>query len=210
MHLYRDILRVTHYHRRLPGKLAAVVFNPPLWAIAAYRLAHFLWCNEMVLLPRLLQTLGRIVSGIEIDPSAEIGPGLLIVHGHGVVIEGGTVIGRDATIYQGVGIGERFSSTSPDGVPIIGEETTIYAGAKVLGPVNIGHRCRIGANAVVTRSFLNDTTIAGVPARAIGKYTPPSCTGSDGTVTLVERLRRRRSRAAEACCCVAVGEERPA
>jgi len=202
MRFCQDILRVTQSHKRLPGKLTAVLLNPPLWAVACHRLAHFLWRNEMILLPRLLQVCGRIASGVDIDPSAEIAPGLLIVHGHGIVVEAGTVIGRDATIYQGVGIGERFSSTSPTGVPIIGDESTIYAGAKLLGPVNIGHRCRIGANSVVTRSFPSDTTIAGIPARAIGKLGPPSSTEYQGDLTLLQPLRRKRAATAEACCCV--------
>jgi len=168
--------------------MAAVVFNPPLWAIACYRLGHLLWRNGVFLVPRLLSVLGRIVSGVEIAPSARIGSGLLIVHGSGITIEGDVEIGPGATLYQGVGLGRRFSSTAPDGVPTIGKNVTIYAGAKVLGPIRVGDRCCVGANAVVTRSFIDDTTIAGVPARAVAQNVPLSTTVGEGTAL---RLRRR-------------------
>ena len=196
--MYSDIRRAAQTHKKLTGKIAGVVLNPSLWAIACYRLGHFLWCNDVILIPRLLALVGRIVSGIEIAPSAKIGPGLLIIHGSGVAIEGETCIGPRATIYQGVGIGHRFSSTAPDGLPIIGKGVTIYAGAKILGSVLLGDRCRVGANAVVTRSFSDDTTVAGVPARAIGKYTPPSTTTAEGSVVRVQPHRGRRPAAAGA------------
>jgi len=189
--LYADIVRVARRNSRTIGKLAAVTFNPPLWAISCYRLGHFLWGGGVFMVPRLLSVAGRIISGVEIAPSAEIGPGLLIVHGSGVIIEADVQIGRGVTLYQGVGVGRRFSSTRPDGAPTIGNDVTIYAGAKVLGPVKIGNRCCIGANAVVTRSFSDDKTIAGVPARAIGEYIPPATTVADGTLVRVAAGRRQ-------------------
>jgi len=178
--------------------MAAVAFNPPLWAIACYRLGHLLWRNGVFLVPRLLSVLARIVSGVEIAPSAEIGPGLLIVHGSGITIEGDVEIGPGVTLYQGVGLGQRFSSTAPDGVPAIGQDVTIYAGAKILGPIRLGDRCCVGANAVVTRSFLDDTTVAGIPARAIGEYVRPSTTIGVGRELRVRPLRREQPAPAQA------------
>lgn len=189
--MYQDILRVTQRHTRIAGKMAGTVFNPPLWALACYRLGHCLWRADVMLFPRLLSLLGRLVSGVAIAPSARIAPGALIVHGSGVVIEENVQIGPGATIYQGVGIGQRFGSTVRDGLPIIGEDVTIYAGAKILGPVRVGDRCCIGANAVVIRSFDDDTTIAGVPARAVGEHVSPITTVADGTLLRVGPPREK-------------------
>jgi len=206
-HLHADILRAADEHAGVASKIAGVVLNPPLWAIACHRAAHFLWRNDMLLIPHALKVLGRVASGVEIDPSAAIGPGLLIVHGSGVTLESGVRIGPRATLFQGVGIGRRFSSSLPDGPPALGEEVTIYAGAKVLGPVRIGDRCRIGANAVVTRSFPDDTTITGVPGRSTGRYAAPSSTAAEGRVVCVTTGRTAPAVSAGAFACE--GAERP-
>jgi len=199
--MYQDILRITEGHSTFPGKMAGVVLNPCAWAVACYRLSHWLWKNDVVLLPRLLSLCARMVSGIEIAPSAEIGPGLLIVHGAGLTIEGGVTLGAGCTLFQGVGIGRRFSSQPFDGVPTLGRNVAVYAGAMVIGPVKIGDDCRIGANSVVTRSFSEETTIAGVPARSIGKHQPPSTTAAEGTVIRVEAGRRTQPASLGACAC---------
>jgi serine O-acetyltransferase len=188
--VYLDILRITGLYPATHRKIANVILNPCIWAIACYRLGHWLWRSDVPLLPRLLALAGRMVSGIEIAPSASIGPGLLIVHGTGVTIEAGAKIGPNATIYQGVGIGQRFSPSSPEGVPTIGRNVEVYAGAKVLGPITIGDNCRIGANAVVLRSFLEDSTRVGVPAYSVGRCEPRSDTAAEGTVAIVDNLRQ--------------------
>jgi serine O-acetyltransferase len=196
--MYQDILRVTQKHTGIAGKTVAVIFNPPLWAVACYRLGHFLWRSDMILFPQLLSLLGRLVSGVAIAPSAEIGPGVLILHGSGVVIEEDVHIGTGATIYQGVGMGQRFSCTASDGLPIIGKDVTIYAGAKILGPIRVGNHCCIGANAVVIRSFDDNTTIAGVPARAVGEHVRPTTTIGDGTLLRVGPLPKEHTTPARA------------
>lgn len=189
--MYEDILRVIQTHSTLGGKVAGMILNPCLWAVACYRLAHWLWKSDVVLLPRLLSLAGRMTSGVDIAPSAEIGPGMLIVHGVGVTIEPGVRIGKAVTLYQGVGMGKRFGVRNSDGVPMLGDDVEVYAGAMILGPITIGDRCRIGANAVVTRSFLDDTTIAGVPAHAVGRCRPGTG-GTAGIPAVVDTARERK------------------
>jgi len=147
---------------------------------------------DVPLLPRLLSVAARIFTGIEIAPTARIGSGLLIRHGSGIVIEDGVCIGTGAAIFQGVGLGRRFSLNGTDGSPTLGDDVCVYAGAKVLGPVNIGNRCRIGANAVVLRSFPDDLTITGIPAMSVGTNFTSHTTTSHDVVQVVEpRLGER-------------------
>jgi len=189
--VYNDVHRITELQATTAGKIASVVFNPCLWAIVCYRLGHVLWKNDVMLVPRLLSVAAGMVTGIEIAPSASIGPGLLIVHGSGAVIEAGSRIGARVTIYQGVGIGRRYGDRVHDGLPTISDDVQIFAGAKILGPVTIGSRCRVGANSVVMRSFPDDTTIAGVPAHSVGRTdASTTTTAAEGTLAVTGGVRQ--------------------
>ncbi|HUW32207.1 MAG TPA: serine O-acetyltransferase EpsC [Planctomycetota bacterium] len=189
--MYNDVHRITELQATTAGKIASVVVNPCLWAIVCYRLGHWLWKNDVMLLPRLLSAVARVLTGIEIAPSASIGAGLLIVHGSGVAIEAGARIGARVTIYQGVGIGRRYGDRAYDGLPTIGDDVQIFAGAKILGPVTIGSRSRVGANAVVMRSFPDDTTIAGVPAHSVARTdASTTTTAAEGTLAVTGGVRQ--------------------
>ncbi len=100
--------------------------------------------------------------GVFIGNNTEIGIGLTLGHPNGIIIGDGVKIGDDATIYQQVTLGVRFLGGRE--YPTIGNGCTIYAGAKVIGNINIGDRCVIGANAVVTKSCPSDSILKGVPA----------------------------------------------
>ena len=188
--MYSDIQRITELQTTATGKIASVVLNPCLWAIACYRLGHWLWKNDMMLLPRVLSVAARMLTGIEIAPSARIGRGLLIVHGSGVAIEAGARIGARATIYQGVGIGRRYGDRVQDGLPTIGDDVQLFAGAKILGPITIGGRCRVGANSVVMRSFPDETTIAGVPAHSVARTDTSTTTAAEGMLVVANGARQ--------------------
>ncbi len=100
------------------------------------------------MLPRLISLLTRALTGIEIHPAARIGEGLFIDHGAGVVIGETAEIGNDVTLYQGVTLGGTGFATGKRH-PTVQDNVTIGSGAKLLGPITIGHGAKIGANSVV-------------------------------------------------------------
>lgn len=104
------------------------------------------------------------VTGISLPRSARIGPGLRIWHFGNIFIHPATVIGANCVLRQGVTIGNR---TVDGGVPVIGDDVEFGAYAQVIGPVRIGHRCRIGAMSVVLDDMPDDSTAVGIPARIV-------------------------------------------
>jgi serine O-acetyltransferase len=139
---------------------------PGLHAVMAHRLAHRLWRHDLKWLARLLANLARLFTGIEIHPGAVIGRRFFIDHGMGVVIGETAVIGDDCTLYHGVTLG---GTTWQKGKrhPTLGCDVVVGAGAKVLGPIEIGDGARIGSNAVVVKSVPPGATAVGVPGRII-------------------------------------------
>jgi serine O-acetyltransferase len=115
--------------------------------------------------------LTRILTGVDIHPGAVIGDALFIDHATGVVVGETAVIGDHVTLYQGVTLGG--TSLEPGKRhPTVGDRVTIGAGAKVLGPVVIGHDSRIGANAVVVRDVPPHSVVVGVPGQVIARSRP--------------------------------------
>ena len=135
-----------------------------LHAIIYYRIAHALDRMGVPVLPRLLMTAARWLTGTEIHPAATIGRGLFIDHGMGVVIGETAVIGKNVTLFQGVTLGGTGKEKGKRH-PTIGDNVVIGAGAKVLGSITIGHHSIIGANAVVIRDVPDHSTVVGVPGR---------------------------------------------
>jgi len=135
-----------------------------LHTIIFYRLAHALDRMGIPVVPRLIMTVARWLTGTEIHPSASIGRGLFIDHGMGVVIGETTVIGNNVTLFQGVTLGGTGKEKGKRH-PTIGDNVVIGAGAKVLGNITIGGNSIIGANAVVIRDVPDHSTVVGVPGR---------------------------------------------
>jgi putative colanic acid biosynthesis acetyltransferase WcaB len=116
------------------------------------------------------RVLFEFLLGIEIPPTVEIGPGLVIFHGQGIVIHSLAKIGRNCMLRHGITIGTSLSRLREDGnpcVPIIGDNCNIGAGAIVIGDIAIGDRASIGAGTVVTRSVPADGVMVGSAARLI-------------------------------------------
>jgi len=139
---------------------------PGVHAILFYRLAHRLWSARWFWLARVVSNIARLLTGIEIHPGAVIGRRFFIDHGMGVVIGETAVIGDDCTLYHGVTLGGT-SWKKGKRHPTLGNNVVVGAGAKVLGPLNVGQGARIGSNAVVVKDVPEKTTVVGVPGRLV-------------------------------------------
>jgi serine O-acetyltransferase len=139
---------------------------PGVHALLAHRLAHVLWDTGVPLAPRALATASRAVTGIEIHPAAEVGPSLFIDHGTGVVVGETAEIGANVTLYQGVTLGGTGFATGKRH-PTVEDNVTIGSGAKLLGPIRIGHGSKIGANSVVIHDVPPNSTVVGNPGHPV-------------------------------------------
>lgn len=148
----------THEGRpTLRAAAVRVMTRPGPLALVLYRASHRLWAARHPVLAELVWRLNLFLTGADIHPAAEIGGGLRLTHTAGLVIGRGARLGSDVNVLHGVTIGGSgkawFEPGFEDGLPVVGDGTEIWAGAKVLGPVHVGRRCHIGANAVVTRDL---------------------------------------------------------
>lgn len=143
-----------------------VTAYPGFQAVLVHRLSHKLWRAKLYWLARVLSNISRWITGIEIHPGAQIGRRFFIDHGMGVVIGETAVIGNDCTLYHGVTLGGT-SWQKGKRHPTLGTDVVVGAGAKVLGPIEIGDHARIGSNAVVVKSVPEEATVVGVPGRLI-------------------------------------------
>jgi serine O-acetyltransferase len=139
---------------------------PGLHAVVMHRAAHALWRRGFKWLARFLSNVARLFTGIEIHPGAQIGRRFFIDHGMGVVVGETAVVGDDCTLYHGVTLGG-ISWDKGKRHPTLGRDVVVGAGAKVLGPIEIGDGARIGSNSVVVKSVSPGATVVGVPGHAV-------------------------------------------
>jgi serine O-acetyltransferase len=139
---------------------------PGLHAVLMHRVTRSLWNAGFKWLARVLSNVARWFTGIEIHPGAQIGSRFFIDHGMGVVIGETAVIGDDCTLYHGVTLGGT-SWQKGKRHPTLGRDVVVGAGAKVLGPIEIGDGSRIGSNSVVVKSVSAGTTVVGVPGHVV-------------------------------------------
>lgn len=132
----------------------------------AHRLAHALHQKGHKLSARAVSQGAKFATGIEIHPGATIGKGLVIDHGTGVVIGETAEIGDNCTIYQGVTLGGTGKDTGKRH-PTLGNNVMVGAGAKVLGPVQIGDNVKVASGAVVLEDLPEHSTAVGIPARVV-------------------------------------------
>jgi serine O-acetyltransferase len=135
-------------------------------ALLAHRAAHALHSARVPLLPRTISYLTRMVTGVEIHPAAEIGQGLFIDHGSGVVIGETAKIGKCVTLYQGVTLGGTGFQRGKRH-PTLGDNVTVGSGAKLLGPIAVGDGAKIGANTVVVEDVPPGATVVGNPGHPV-------------------------------------------
>jgi serine O-acetyltransferase len=145
-----------------------VLLYPGVWAIGLHRIAHWLWGGRLYFLARLVNHVARFLTSIDIHPGATIGRYFFIDHGFTVIGET-ALIGDNVTIYQNVTLGGTNPSAGIGGKrhPTLHDNVVIGSGAQVLGPIEVGAGGRVGANAVVTRDVLPNTTVVGIPARPV-------------------------------------------
>jgi serine O-acetyltransferase len=139
---------------------------PGVHALLSHRVAHVLHDAGVPMVPRTLALVTRAVTGIEIHPAATVGEGLFIDHGNGVVIGETAEIGENVTLYQGVTLGGTGFATGKRH-PTVQDNVTIGSGAKLLGPITIGHGAKIGANTVVIHDVPPNSTVVGNPGHPV-------------------------------------------
>jgi serine O-acetyltransferase len=143
-----------------------ILLYPGVIALGFHRVGHWLFRGELYFLARLVNHIARFLTAVDIHPGATIGRNFFIDHGFTVIGESAE-IGDDVTIYQNVTLGGTNPANGVPGKrhPTIGNGVIIGSGAQVLGPIKVGDRARIGANAVVTRDVPDGATMIGIPAR---------------------------------------------
>ena len=148
------------------GILEILICYPGFQALVMHRISHKLWEYKIPLIPRVLSQLTRFFTGIEIHPGAQIGRGVFIDHGMGVVIGETSQIGNRCLLYQGVTLGGTGKDHGKRH-PTLEENVVVGAGAKVLGAITVGTNTRIGAGSVVVRNVEADSTVVGIPGRVV-------------------------------------------
>lgn len=144
-----------------------VLLYPGVWALGMHRVAHWLFEADLFFLARAVNHIARFLTGIDIHPGAKIGRNFFIDHGFTVVGETAE-IGDNVTIYQNVTLGGTNPTNGKGGKrhPTISNDVIIGSGAQVIGPIHVGERARIGANAVVLDDVPDGATMVGFKARS--------------------------------------------
>lgn len=163
----KEDIKVIYENDPAANNIFEIIFcYPGFQALLLHRIAHKLKYWNIPFIPRFISYLARIITGIEIHPSAQIGPRLFIDHGEGVVIGETAIIGSNVLIYQQVtlgGTGKEHGKRHPT----IGNNVIIGAGAKILGNIKICDNVRIGAGSVVVSDVPENCTVVGVPGRVV-------------------------------------------
>ncbi len=149
-----------------PSYLTALLLYPSMQIRFFYKIACCLDKIKLSFFARLVLLIGRMITGIEINLGAKLGKRLFIDHGVGVVIGATAIVGDDVLIYHGVTLGANKAIPGRRH-PKIGNNVVIGAGAKIIGVVEIGDNCQIGANAVVTKDIPSNSVAVGIPARIV-------------------------------------------
>jgi serine O-acetyltransferase len=163
-----DIARLGSPDRKGNRRYLAGLLSQGFHALVVYR--FFRWCRLKGIPSQPLrffcERIVEITCGISIPATAQIGSGLRIHHFGGVIFHPTVVMGKNCTIYHNVTIGDKDGKGK---AARIGDNATIYAGAKIIGEIDVGNNCVVGANAVVLRSVEPNSVVGGIPARLIKK-----------------------------------------
>ncbi|MDN2664693.1 serine O-acetyltransferase [Psychromonas sp. 14N.309.X.WAT.B.A12] len=166
-----DILAVQDRDPAVEEYSIPLLYLKGFHAIQIHRVAHWLWQQKRIALAFYLQNRSSVIFGVDVHPAATIGKGIMFDHATGVVVGETAVIEDNVSLLQGVTLGGT-GKESGDRHPKIRQGVMIGAGAKVLGNIEIGMGAKIGAGSVVLEAVPAHTTVAGVPAKVVGR---PSC-----------------------------------
>ncbi len=147
--------------------LDPLIFFKGFHAIQGYRAAHHLWKNGRHALAKFLQSRISACLSLDIHPAARIGRGIMIDHGHAIVIGETAVLGDDCSLLHGVTLGGTGKETGQRH-PTIENGVLIGAGAKILGDIRVGHCSKVASGSVVLRDVPPNSTVAGIPAKIVG------------------------------------------
>lgn len=130
--------------------LESLLFETGYQAVVLHRMAH--WCkrHRIPALGPAIARFNQFLTGVDIAPAAEFGPGLRIAHGSGIVVGWKTVVGRDCLMMQNVTLGAPTTARLGE-MPRLGDRVTLAAGASIIGAVSIGDDVFVGAHALVTK-----------------------------------------------------------
>ena len=189
--IWMDIKAVQERDPAARNWLEVLLLYQGVHALIWHRFAHWFYKHRLFFIAGLISQSNSFFTLIEIHPGAELGHGILIDHGSGVVIGETAVVGDNCTIYQGVtlgGVGTKKGKRHPT----LGNNVMVGAGAKILGAFEVGDNCSIAANAVLLKPIEDNVTAAGVPARPV-KKDGVSLTRQKETMTLeeYEGMKRR-------------------
>lgn len=158
-----DLQNARHRDPAATSSWEVALAYPGVHAIWAHRIAHSLWYKGFRTTARVISSISRSHTGIDIHPGAELGRRVFIDHGTGVVIGETAVVGEDVVIFHGVTLGG-VAMVKGKRHPTVGSHVMIGAGAKVLGPISVGDGSKIGANAVVVKDVPTEHVAIGIPA----------------------------------------------
>ena len=167
--LRNDIRVIRQRDQAVKNTLEIVLCYSGLHAIWAYRIAHFFYLRKWFVTARIISTIARLLTGIEIHPGAQIGEGLFIDHGSGIVIGETTIIGNNVSLYQGVTLGGTGKEKGKRH-PTIGDYVVVACGAKVLGSFTVGEGAKIGAGSVVLKEVPPYSTVVGIPGHVVAQH----------------------------------------
>ncbi len=164
--LKEDMQTVFNNDPAAKSNIEVLLCYPGLHALWLHRIAHWFWVRKHLLSGRFISHINRFLTGIEIHPGATIGRRFFIDHGMGVVIGETTIVGDDVLLYKGVVLGGT-SLEDTKRHPTIGNNVVVGTNAIVLGNIEIGDDCQIGAGSVVTKSAPAGSTIVGIPGKTL-------------------------------------------
>jgi len=166
MGLLSDAKQIARRDPAARGVIGVMLLYPGFHALIYHRVSHFFYRHKLFSIARWNSQVGRFWTGIEIHPGAQIGSGLFIDHGMGIVIGETAVVGNNCTIYHGVTLGGTGHGKGKRH-PTIGDNVLIGAGAKLLGPFCVGSNVMVGANAVVLSEVPDSATVVGIPGKIV-------------------------------------------
>jgi serine O-acetyltransferase len=164
--MFQNIKAIRNFDPAARSYIEIVLCYPGLHALWMHKFAHLLFQMKIPLIPRIINYLTRMLTGIDIHPGATIANGIMIDHGQGVVIGETAIIEEGCLIYQGVTLGGT-GKESGKRHPTLKKNVVVGAGAKVLGNIIVEENCRIGAGSVVMRNVPAGCTVVGIPGKIV-------------------------------------------